>query len=59
MVLQHAVAIPHPVQHDQQVLPHNPEQEDVLAVLRGPPDQAHVGQQADDRCQGGGGWGEG
>ena len=49
MVLQHAVAIPHPVEHDQQVLPHDPEQDDVLAVLLGPPDQADVGQQTDDR----------
>jgi len=49
MVLQHAVAIPHPVEHDQQVLPHDPEQDDVLAVLLGPPDQAEVGQQANDR----------
>ena len=54
MVLQHAVAVPHPVQDDQEVLPHNPEQHDVLAVLLGPPDQAHVGQQADDGGQGGG-----
>ena len=46
--LELAVAVPGPEEDDEQELPDDPEQDDVLGVLLGPADEAHVGQEADD-----------
>ena len=42
------VAIPEPVDDDENDLPDDPEEDDLLAVLLGPADQAEIRQQADD-----------
>ena len=49
VVFELAVTIPNPEQHNHQNLPYNPEEDDLLAVLFRPTNQAEVGQETDDR----------
>ena len=56
MVLQQIISVPHPVEDNEEDLPYNPEENDLLAVLLRASYEAEVGEKAEDGGYKGGAW---